>query len=54
MKNGLVAEFLKFVGPKGQNFGSSDRSLIFGGPIVRQTFFVVLYIMALPNMSRGY
>ena len=28
-----------------QIFGRSDRSLILGGPIVRQTFFVVLYVM---------
>jgi hypothetical protein len=37
-----MSEFLKFVGPsdrRRQIFGRSDRSLILGGPIVRQTFF---------------
>ena len=33
------SEFLKFVGPKGQIFGRSDRNIILGSPIVRQTFF---------------
>jgi hypothetical protein len=33
-----TAEFLKFVGPKGSYFRHSDRSLILGSPIVRQTF----------------
>jgi len=41
------AEFLKFVGPsdrRGQIFGKSDRNLILGGPIVRQTFFFVFFV----------
>ena len=38
----IPSEFLIFIGPsdrRGQIFGRSDRSLILGGPIVRQTFF---------------
>jgi hypothetical protein len=42
----LPAEFLKFVGPSdrsGQIFGRSDRSLILGGPIVRQGFKMFIF-----------
>jgi hypothetical protein len=34
--------FLKLVGSRGQIFGRSDRRLILGGPIVRQTYPVVI------------
>ena len=50
-----ISEFLKFVGPSGADFSAGPTEVSYLAVLLSaKHFVVVLYVMILANMSRGY